>query len=51
MIAYLSLASFVDLKMKIYKTPHPIYITLIPDNVATFNTLIRFILEIHFEDT
>ena len=31
-------------------TPHLIYGTSIPDNVATFNTLIRLILEIHFED-
>ena len=32
---------------KIYKTPNPIYSTSVPDNVATFNTLLQLILEIH----
>ena len=50
MIAYFSSAPFADIWMIIYKAPHPIYSTSIPDNVATFNTLLRLILEIHFED-
>ena len=33
--------------MMIYKTTHPIYSTSISDNVATFNILLRLILEMH----